>query len=338
MILVTGGAGYIGSHALRSLLNSGVTPNEIIVLDTLYSGHRWAVPDSIHFIKGSTCDHQLLEKIFTEHKINSILHFAAHLEVEESVLKPEKYYQNNFIGSSTLIDVAYKYKVTNFVFSSTCATVGTPKYLPVNEDVDTRPESPYGKSKLMTEWYLADKAKAAKLSGHHVMSFAALRYFNVAGAHLQGGIGQATPRATQLVKVASEVVLGKRPKLMIFGTDYPTPDGTCVRDYIHVDDLVDAHVLALKFLDKEKQSEIFNLGYGHGYSVREIINTMKQVSGVDFKVEDAPRRPGDAEAIYANNSKARQLLNWIPKYDNIRLICETSLKWEHELKKLHPTT
>jgi UDP-glucose 4-epimerase len=328
MILVTGAAGYIGSHTLRALLAAGHKAQDILVLDNLYSGHRQAVPQDIAFIEGSTGDAALLEKIFSQHKIESILHFAAHLEVEESVRIPEKYYQNNFVGSATLIDAAYRHKVSSFVFSSTCATVGTPRVLPVDEKVDTRPESPYGKSKLMTEWYLADKLAAARLAGTHEMHYAALRYFNVAGAHVHGGIGQSTPRATQLIKVASEVITGKRPKLLIYGTDYPTPDGTCIRDYIHVDDLAEAHVLALKFLQNIKRSEIFNLGYGHGYSVKEIVDTLKRVSGVNFPTEEVPRRPGDAEAIYADNTKARTQLGWTPRYDDIELICKTAIEWE----------
>jgi len=322
MILVTGGAGYIGSHTLRALGAAG--HDNVLVLDNLYSGHRWAVPDNIAFIEGSVSDSLLLDRIFSQHSIDSILHFAAHLEVEESMREPVKYYENNFRGSATLIGKATQHGVRDFVFSSSCAIYGTPATNPVDESCPKAPLSPYGKSKLMTEWYLEDLVRAGKTS----MNYVSLRYFNVAGAHVAGGIGQATPRATQLVKVAAEVACGKRDKLFVYGNDYATRDGTCVRDYIHVDDLADAHVRALDFLRKEKRSEVFNIGYGHGYTVLEIIAAMKRVSGLDFKVEMAPRRPGDSEAIFADNSKILHLLGWKPRYADIDLICRTALDWE----------
>ncbi len=328
MILVTGGAGYIGSHALRALMAAGIPPGEIIVLDTLYSGHLWALPKGVNFVKGSSGEKALLSKIFNENKVDSVFHFAAHLEVEESVRDPFKYYSNNFLNSCVLIDASMAAKVSNFVFSSTCAVVGSPKQLPVDETASCHPESPYGKSKLMTEWYLADVAKAAQIARKNSMNFVALRYFNVAGAHFDGSIGQATPRATQLVKVACEVAVGKRKSLLLYGSDYLTRDGTCVRDYIHVDDLAEAHVLALDYLKREQRSEVINLGYGHGYSVREIIDTVKKVSDVDFRVEEVARRPGDVEIIFADASKAKKLLGWVPKYDDIEHICRTTLDWE----------
>ncbi|MEO5668437.1 MAG: UDP-glucose 4-epimerase GalE [Bdellovibrionota bacterium] len=322
MILVTGGAGYIGSHTLRALQAAG--HHKILVLDNLYSGHRWAVPSGIGFIEESVGDAALLKKIFEEHPIESILHFAAHLEVEESMREPAKYYDNNFKNSSVLIATASEYLVKNFVFSSTCAIYGSPAKNPVDEDCPKDPLNPYGKSKLMTEWYLEDLVRAGKTK----MNYVSLRYFNVAGAHVPGGLGQATPRATQLIKVAAEVACGKRDKLLVYGSDYGTRDGTCIRDYIHVDDLAAAHVLALDFLKKEKRSEVMNLGYGHGYTVLEIADAMKRVSGVDFEVELATRRPGDSEAIYADNSKLVRLLGWKPRYADIDLICRTALEWE----------
>lgn len=332
MILVTGGAGYIGSHTVKALLESGVSADQIVVLDNLYSGHRWAVPDNVHFVEGDTGDAQLLEGLFAKHSFKTILHFAAHLEVGESVLSPNKYYRNNFDNARVLIDQAYVSGVKEFIFSSTCATIGSPRELPVSEDAYCRPESPYGKSKLMTEWYLADREVAASHKKSEAVKFTALRYFNVAGAYPGGGLGQATPNATQLIKVACEVIEGKREKLLLFGTDYPTKDGTCVRDYIHVYDLALAHVAAWKYLQDGGSSEIINLGYGHGYTVREIIETVKKVSGVDFPVEEVERRPGDAEAIYADTSKADRLLKWKPRHDDIEEICRTALAWEAEMK------
>ena len=332
MILVTGAAGYIGSHVLRSLEKSGIPSSEIVVLDNLYSGHLWAIPETVNFIKGSTGDSALLEQLFSDHKIESIFHFAAHIEVEESVFLPGKYYQNNFVNSSVLIDAAYKAGVDNFVFSSTAAVVGNPEELPIKETAPEKPESPYGRSKLMTEWYLKDKLQAAQMSDSHKMNFVALRYFNVCGAHIPGGLGQATPKATHLIKVACEVATGIRSEMNIYGTDYPTPDGTCVRDYIHVDDLARAHVMALKFLEKNKTSETINLGYGHGHSVLEVINAMNNILGRKLPTKFAPRRAGDAACIYADNSKAKKLLNWSPEHDDIELICKTALDWEEELK------
>jgi len=322
MILVTGGAGYIGSHTLRALKAAGAS--KIIVLDNLYSGQRWAVPSDIPLVVGSMGDPVILDKILSENKVESILHFAAHLEVEESVREPAKYYDNNFKNTSVLLAKATEYGVKNFVFSSTCAIYGNPPENPVNENCPKNPVNPYGKSKLMTEWLLEDLAHAAKMS----MNYVSLRYFNVAGAHVPGGLGQATPRATQLIKVAAEVACGKRNKLLVYGKDYGTRDGTCIRDYIHIDDLAEAHVKALDFLKREKRSEVMNLGYGHGYTVLEVVEAMKRVSGVDFKVEIVDRRPGDSEAIFADNTKLRRLLGWTPKYADIDLICRTAYEWE----------
>ena len=324
MILVAGGAGYIGSHMVHRLLE---LKKSVIVIDNLYSGHRAVIPKGIEFIKGDIGDDVLVRQILKTHKIESVVHFAAHLEVEESTRNPEKYYKNNFDKSRIFIKACAENGVKNFIFSSTCAVYGAPEKMPVREETPTLPINPYGKSKLMVEWFLHDYEKSCHTSFRSL----SLRYFNVAGAKVGGGIGQATPRATQLVKVACEVIEGKRAVLKVFGTDYETPDGTCVRDYIHVDDLVEAHVLGLDFLSRERKSMALNCGYGHGFSVKEVVEAIKKVSGVDFPVEYVERRPGDAPAIYADPARVKSYLGWEPRYDNLEFICETSLQWEREL-------
>ncbi len=320
MILVTGGAGYIGSHTLHQLIEAKLP---CVVLDNLYSGHRWAVPDSVPFVEGNTGDIKIVSELIKQYQVESVIHFAAHLEVEESTREPLKYYRNNFVNSMNLIETCDKLGVKHFVFSSTCAVYGTPDKNPVSEAFPVAPVSPYGKSKLETEWLLEDMGIAGSK-----MRFASLRYFNVAGAKVSGGLGQATARATQLIKVACEVALGKREKLLLYGTDYPTLDGTCLRDYIHVDDLAELHGLALKYLQAGGSSQIFNCGYGKGYSVKEVIDSVKRMSGVNFKVEEVPRRAGDAGAIYADPTKVIKALHWKPKYADLDLICRTSLEWE----------
>jgi UDP-glucose 4-epimerase len=256
------------------------------------------------------------------------------LVVEESALNPGKYYRNNVLGTLNFAEVCHREGVEHFIFSSTCAAYGTPEETPVRETAPTNPVSPYGRSKLTTEHILWELEEAARLGGtqnpmHHVI----LRYFNVAGARVGGGLGQATAGATQLIKVAAEVASGKRPAIKIFGTDYPTSDGTCVRDYIHVDDLAFAHIFALEYLRRGGNSEMINCGYGKGYTVREVIASMKRVSGIDFKVDEAPRRAGDSVAIYADTTKVTELLNFKPRYDDLDLICRTSLDWEKEMLK-----
>lgn len=320
MILVTGGAGYIGSHTLHRLKAEGLSA---IALDNLYSGHRWAVPHGTELVVGDIADRALVEDLLRTRKVESVIHFAAHLAVEESVREPLKYYRNNVAGSLALIEACSAAGVKNFIFSSTCSLYGTPDKNPIHEDFPTNPESPYARTKLVTEGMLRD----AEASGAP-MRFVSLRYFNVGGAKVGGGLGQATPEATQLVKVAAEVACGKRERLFIFGTDYPTPDGTCIRDYIHVDDLADAHLLALDYLRKGGKSEILNVGYGRGYSVLEVVETMKKVSGVDFRTETRPRRPGDVVAVWADTSKMDRVLGWKPKYNDLELICRTAWEWE----------
>jgi len=320
--LITGGAGYIGSHTVLAALDAGLEP---IVVDNLYSGFRAAVPAGVPFYEGSILDAKFLAGVFAKHKINAVMHFAAHLEVEESTRLPLKYYENNVYGTLTLLRAcAEAGGVENFVFSSTCATYGNPKKLPVDETCPQEPISPYGASKLATEMLIKDYCAAARPTMHYAL----LRYFNVAGADPKGRAGQSTPRATQLVKVCGEVAAGKREKLTVFGTDYDTPDGTCVRDYIHVSDLAEAHVLALNYLQRGGDSSAFNLGYGKGYSVLEIASAMKRVTGVDYRVETTERRAGDPAEIYAAPERANRLLGFKPKHADIDLICRTSFEWE----------
>lgn len=321
MILVTGGAGYIGSHTLLRLREKGFSA---IALDNLYSGHRWAVPQGVELVVGDISDRSLLDGLLRSRKIESVIHFAAHLAVEESVREPLKYYRNNVAGSLSLIEACQAAGVKNFIFSSTCSLYGTPAKNPINEDFPTNPESPYARTKLITEGMLRD----AEVSGKTGMRFVCLRYFNVGGAHVAGGLGPATPGATQLIKVAAETACGKRDRMFVFGTDYPTPDGTCVRDYIHVDDLADAHVLALGYLKGGGKSEVLNCGYGRGYSVLEVIDTMKKVSGVNFQVEMRPRRSGDVVAVWADTTKMDRVLGWKPRFDDLELICRTAFEWE----------
>jgi len=329
MILVTGGAGYIGSHTLHKLKEKG---EAAIALDNLYSGHRWAVPAGTELVVGDISDQTLVANLTRKHKIKSVIHFAAHLSVEESVKNPFKYYRNNVLGTLNLIEACVQGGIEHFIFSSTCSLYGSPDCNPVDENFPTRPESPYAQTKLTSEAILRDAEKAGATNSN--MRSVSLRYFNVAGARVGGGLGQATPQATQLVKIASEVACGKREKMYIFGTDYATPDGTCVRDYLHVDDLADAHLLALDYLRKGGKTEIINCGYGKGYSVKEVVEMMRKVSGVNFPADNRPRRAGDTVAVWADPSKAKSLLGWKPKYENLELICRTSFEWE---KSVWPT-
>jgi UDP-glucose 4-epimerase len=324
-LLVTGGAGYIGSHVAHQLVEAG---HQVTVLDNLYSGHRWAIPEKAEFIEGSVGDVPLVDRILSSKKIEGVLHFAAHIEVGESVNMPAKYFRNNTANALELFDACSRNGVKRVIFSSTAAVYGEPKDQLVPETAPLAPVNPYGSSKMMSERILQDISQAAG-----AMSFVILRYFNVAGAKLNLKIGQATPRATHLIKVASEAALGMRDSLAVYGTDYPTPDGTCLRDYIHVEDLAAAHLSALSYLEKGGKSDIFNVGYGRPYSVNEVIQTMKEVSGVDFKVVNGPRRAGDSSSLAANNEKIKRVLGWTPKYDDLNLICETAFKWEKELQK-----
>jgi UDP-glucose 4-epimerase len=323
-ILVTGGAGYIGSHMVYELADAG---EHVVVLDNLLTGFDWAVAKGVLLIVGDTGDQNLLAQIIREQKVDFIIHFAASLVVPDSVKDPLRYYKNNTVNSRALIETAIKNGVRQFIFSSTAAVYGNPAQVPVTEDALTAPISPYGSSKLMTEIMLRDSGTA------HDLRYVILRYFNVAGADPRCRTGQSTKNATHLIKVAVEAALGLRSKLDIYGTDYPTPDGTCIRDYIHVSDLVRAHADALSYLRAGGASTTLNIGYGHGFSVRQVVEMVKRVSGVDFKVESAPRRPGDPAQIIAASDRARMKLGWQPQYDDLATIITHALAWEQKLRR-----
>lgn len=324
-VLVTGGAGYIGSHTTLHLLESGY---DVVVLDNLYSGHRWALPKGAEFYQGDVQDRHLVGEIIDKHNIDSVIHIAGHIVVPESVVNPAKYYQNNVIGSLNLIDTCIAKGVSQFVFSSSAAVYGIPEFCPVSENTEPRPINPYGSTKLIIEWALRDFSVAAT----RPFNYAALRYFNVAGAHTEGGLGQATPEATHLIKVACQTACGKRAYLSIFGDDYPTPDGSCIRDYIHVDDLASAHRDTLLYLHDGGESTVLNCGYGHGFSVKQVIDCVKTVSNVDFEVKIEPRRRADPPELIADNKKIKQVLSWQPKHNELATICRSAYQWE---KKLH---
>jgi UDP-glucose 4-epimerase len=320
--LVTGGAGYIGSQMVYALIESG---ERAVVLDDLSTGFDWAVAQGVPLVIGNTGDQKLVANLIREHRVDAIIHFAASVVVPDSVRDPLGYYRNNTVNSRALIECAVNGGVRHFIFSSTAAVYGNPAKIPVTEEAPTLPISPYGWSKLMTEIILRDAGSA------HGMRYAALRYFNVAGADPQGRTGQSTAGATHLIKVAVETALGLRSKLEIFGTDYPTADGTCIRDYIHVGDLAAAHCEALRQLRAGAPSFTLNCGYGHGFSVRQVIEAVKHVAGVDFKVETASRRPGDAAAIVADISRLRETLRWMPRHDDLATIVGHALAWERQL-------
>jgi len=321
-VLVTGGAGYIGSHMVHALHDAG---ERVVVLDNLTTGFRWAMPDTVRLMVGETGDQELVTKLIAEHEVEAIIHFAASIVVPDSVADPLGYYKNNTVNSRALIECAVKGGVKAFVFSSTAAVYGNPAQVPVAEDATLSPMSPYGSSKLMTEIMLRDAGLA------HGLPHVILRYFNVAGADPKGRTGQSTKGATHLIKVAVETALGKRKSMSVFGTDYPTPDGTCVRDYIHVADLIAAHLDALEYLRAGGASATMNCGYGRGFSVLEVIEAVKRVANTDFPVEIAERRPGDPATIVAQSDKARALIGWTPQYDDLDVIVAHALAWEREL-------
>ncbi|MDD4883656.1 MAG: UDP-glucose 4-epimerase GalE [Sulfuricurvum sp.] len=343
-ILITGGAGYIGSHVVKQFLEK--SDHDIIVLDNLSTGHestldtlekisRQSGRGTLRFYRTDLADFAAVEKIFLTDTFDALIHFAASIVVPESVTNPLKYYMNNTVNTTNLIRLCHEYGVTKMIFSSTAAVYGEPDFtsmshtdneIKITENMPTKPINPYGMSKLMSETVIRDTAAA-----YSQFKYVILRYFNVAGADIQNRIGQSFPDATHLIKVAVQTAIGKKNKLSIFGDDYDTPDGTCIRDYIHVEDLASAHIRALGYLDEGHESDIFNCGYGHGFSVREVIESVKKVSGADFTVEIAPRRPGDPALLIADNTKIKNALGWQPQYDDLSLICKTALEWEKKI-------
>jgi UDP-glucose 4-epimerase len=326
-VLVTGGAGYIGSHVVRRL---GAGGENVITLDNLSTGFEAAVTSG-ELVIGDTGDAALLDRIFADQDIDTVMHFAAHTIVPESVADPLKYYGNNTANSRTLLERAHAHGVKHVVFSSTAAVYGILPEGKASEATATRPINPYGSSKLMTEWMLRDLASAGG------PSYVALRYFNVAGCEPSGAIGQSTPKATLLVKVACEAAVGIRPGVRIFGTDYPTPDGTGLRDYIHVEDLAIAHIDALRYLREGGKSTTLNCGYGHGYSVREVLAAVERANGAPLNITEEPRRAGDPPELVAVAQKIRSVLGWTPQFDDLDTIVSTSLAWERRIAKQDPS-
>ncbi|HTW74223.1 MAG TPA: UDP-glucose 4-epimerase GalE [Steroidobacteraceae bacterium] len=321
-ILVTGGAGYIGSHVLLQLLGRG---ERVVVLDNLYTGFRQAVRDA-PLVVGDVADQELVGRLLREHEVDTVMHFAAHTIVPESVREPLKYYRNNTCATRSLLEACQRHGVHAVVFSSTAAVYGIPAAGIAAEDTPPAPINPYGSSKLMSEWILRDLAASGALR------YVSLRYFNVAGSDPQGRIGQATREATLLIKVACEVAVGKRPCVAIYGTDYPTADGTGVRDYIHVEDLARAHLDALDHLRRGGASLVLNCGYGHGYSVRQVLQSVQRLAGAPLPVREEPRRAGDPPTLVARAERIRAALGWQPRLDDLDAIVASSLAWERKLR------
>ena len=324
-ILVTGGAGYIGSHVVKALLEEN--RHEITIIDNFVKGSEKAIDalrkiSEFELIQTDLENISKIEEVFATHKFDAVIHFAAYIEVFESTQKPLKYYLNNTANAMNLIALCEKYGVGKFIFSSTAATYGEPETSQVTEQSLQNPINPYGKSKLMTEWVLKDAALA-----NPNFKYAILRYFNVAGASSDGLLGQNYPNATHLIKVATQTILGKREKMVIFGDDYDTKDGSCIRDYIHIEDLASAHLSVLRYL-QNNDSNIFNVGYGTGFSVKDVVAAAKEVSGVDFKVEIGARREGDPACLIANSDKLKTLTDWKPVKNDLKLIIKSALEWE----------
>jgi len=327
-ILVTGGAGYIGSHVVKML---GERRNELLTYDNLSTGNRWAV---LHgdLVVADLGDADALGRVLRTFKPEAVMHFAAAIVVPESVREPLKYYGNNTVNTCNLLRAMGEHGVNRFIFSSTAAVYGLATGIPITEDSHLDPINPYGTSKMMTEMILKDLAFADSR-----FRYVSLRYFNVAGADPAGKIGQAYKDATHLITRAVKTAKGEFPRLQIYGTDYPTPDGTCIRDYIHVNDLAEAHILALEYLGERDRSEIFNLGYGHGYSVREVVEATRKVTGIDFPVEETGRREGDPPSLVADSTRAKRELGWRPRYGNLELIIKTAWEWEKVLGEKSPS-
>jgi UDP-glucose 4-epimerase len=321
-VLVTGGAGYIGSHMVQVLAEAG---ESVVVIDNLSTGFSRFLPEGVPLFIGDAADENFVEGVIAAHGVESIVHFAGSVVVPDSMRDPLAYYRNNTMTTRNLLNVAVKCGVNRFIFSSTAAVYGNPDQVPVPENAPTRPLSPYGSSKLMTEIMLHDTASA------HGMNYVVLRYFNVAGADPLARIGLATVGATHLLKIAVEAATGQRARIDVFGTDYPTPDGSCIRDFIHVSDLAQAHRSALSYLRAGGASATLNCGYGRGYSVLETIEAVRRVSGRNFAVQHAPRRPGDIMTMVADTSRIRATLDWTPQYDNLETIATHALAWEWKL-------
>ena len=323
-VLVTGGAGYIGSHMVLALTDAG---QDVVVLDNLSTGFTWAIAPQAKLVEGDIGDEALVGKIIADHKIDAVVHFAGSIVVPDSVTDPLGYYMNNTVKSRALMAAVVKAGVRKFIFSSTAAVYGNPETQPVFESAKPAPISPYGTSKLMTELMLQDSHFA------YGLNYVALRYFNVAGADPKGRSGQSTPRATHLIKVACQTALGQRPSMDVFGTDYDTPDGTCLRDYIHVSDLISAHMDALAHLNRGGESGIFNCGYGKGYSVLEVIKAVEKAFGGPVNHKLVPRRAGDPAAIVAGADRVRDILGWTPKHADLDFIVASALAWERHLER-----
>ena len=319
-VLVTGGAGYIGSHVVRQL---GAAGYEVIIYDNCSTGSSAAILTG-ELVLGDLADLDRLYQLFSKHKFTSVLHFAASLIAPESVAHPLDYYANNTRNTLNLLRVCAAFNVHQLIFSSTAAVYGQPLDNPVTEATPTLPINPYGRSKLMSEWLIEDQGKVSPLR------YVILRYFNVAGADPGGRIGQLSPNATHLVKVACDAALRRKPEVRIFGTDFATPDGTGVRDYIHVEDLASAHLAALRYLEQGQPSQTLNCGYGQGYSVRQVIERVQAISGIDFPVVEADRRPGDPASVIASAAKIQALLDWQPHFNDLDTIIRTTLRWEYQ--------
>jgi UDP-glucose 4-epimerase len=323
-VLVTGGAGYIGSHMVQALAEAG---ESVVVIDNLSTGFSAFLPEGVPLFIGDAADENLVERVISAHGVESIIHFAGSVVVPDSMRDPLAYYRNNTMTTRSLLNVAVKCGINRFIFSSTAAVYGNPDQMPVPENAPTRPLSPYGSSKLMTEIMLHDVASV------HGMNYIVMRYFNVAGADPKARIGLATVGATHLLKIAVEAATGQRAKVDVFGTDYPTPDGSCIRDFIHVSDLAQAHRAALSYLRGGGASTTLNCGYGRGYSVIETIEAVRKVSGRNFAIQHAARRPGDIMTMVADTRRIRNLLDWTPQYDNLETIAAHALAWEEKLSR-----